>query len=225
MQTDRTSSENDVYGRKIFKSLFIEPKDRIRFHGPYNRNVIEHVIITNPTNCLVAYKVKTNSPDRYRVKPVSGMLAPGDKQKITIMMYPLLKNTKPEKLNEIKFRCVFDNIEISKIKDRFEQQKNDLKKNLRMNSSKNSFKISNLLKRKESETVKSNFHLMALLNKLSPESTTTTTSTVTAYRMSSSSQLSDEDDILKKIIYPLMVATIVILILYIIVYGINSKFN
>lgn len=128
-------------------------------------------------------------------------------------------------MNEIKFRCVFDNIEISKIKDRFEQQKNDLKKNLRMNSSKNSFKISNLLKRKESETVKSNFHLMALLNKLSPESTTTTTSTVTAYRMSSSSQLSDEDDILKKIIYPLMVATIVILILYIIVYGINSKFN
>lgn len=118
MQTDRTSSENDVYGRKIFKSLFIEPKDRIRFHGPYNRNVIEHVIITNPTNCLVAYKVKTNSPDRYRVKPVSGMLAPGDKQKITIMMYPLVTTDGSQSLgfqqfdhNQQKFMIAYTFVE------------------------------------------------------------------------------------------------------------------
>lgn len=45
--------------------------------GPFNKVVTTELRLTNPTDRRVCYKVKTNAPQQYFVRPTSGLVEPG----------------------------------------------------------------------------------------------------------------------------------------------------
>lgn len=54
--------------------LLLEPSNELKFRGPFDDYVTVSLIIKNPTEKRIAFKIKTTAPKRYCVKPNSGVL-------------------------------------------------------------------------------------------------------------------------------------------------------
>eukprot|EP00112_Aurelia_sp_Birch-Aquarium-sp1_P009477 Seg2078.8 transcript_id=Seg2078.8/GoldUCD/mRNA.D3Y31 product="Motile sperm domain-containing protein 2" protein_id=Seg2078.8/GoldUCD/D3Y31 len=70
--------------------ITICPADEIVFCGSANTSgeVLNILTITNTISTNVAYKVKTTSPENYRVRPSSGLVAPQNSVEINIHLQP-----------------------------------------------------------------------------------------------------------------------------------------
>ncbi|XP_011182020.1 vesicle-associated membrane protein/synaptobrevin-binding protein isoform X1 [Zeugodacus cucurbitae] len=120
------------------KELIIEPKGELRFIGPFSRPAITLMKITNPTDNIILFKIKTTAPKRYCVRPNFGSLEPHSNAKIEICLQPfvydpndknkhkfmvqslvvldnsvedwnkLWKESEPHQLMDVKLRCVFE---------------------------------------------------------------------------------------------------------------------
>ncbi|XP_033332933.1 VAMP-associated protein 33kDa [Megalopta genalis] len=82
--------------------LIIEPESELRFKGPFSQEAVtSHIILTNPTNRKVYFKIKTTAPKRYCVRPNSGMILPKKKSQIYVTLQPF--DFDPTEKNKHKF--------------------------------------------------------------------------------------------------------------------------
>ncbi|KAH8351662.1 hypothetical protein KR059_011067 [Drosophila kikkawai] len=114
--------------------LSLEPRESLDFEGPFNRSVCKSLIIENPNNKCVAFKLKTTSPRSFSVRPNLGTVGPNAKITVDVFMHPMIpdvgqkqdkflvqaafasgcdidmqefwKEQKPEDIWEAKIKCV-----------------------------------------------------------------------------------------------------------------------
>lgn len=116
----------------------LEPNNELRFKGPFRDVVTADLKLSNPSDRKVCFKVKTTAPKRYCVRPNSGLIEPGGKVSVAVMLQPfeydpnernkhkfmvqtmfapddigegieqLWKDAKPEDLMDSKLKCVFE---------------------------------------------------------------------------------------------------------------------
>lgn len=48
------------------------------FLGPFNQAITSHMLLKNPTDQPIVFKIKTTAPKRYCVRPNSGILEPNN---------------------------------------------------------------------------------------------------------------------------------------------------
>ncbi|ESO06141.1 hypothetical protein HELRODRAFT_188273 [Helobdella robusta] len=70
----------------------IEPQEDLVFEGPFNEVVNSSIIITNPSDRIAGFKVKTTAPKQYCVRPNCGFVNPGQSVNITVMLQPFNYN-------------------------------------------------------------------------------------------------------------------------------------
>lgn len=71
--------------------LEFEPKEGIRFSGPYTRPSLSKLVLKNTGSTgAVAYKLKTLDPSRYIVRPSKGIIGPGKSVEVTFKLYPIV---------------------------------------------------------------------------------------------------------------------------------------
>lgn len=116
--------------------LVIKPEHELKFCGPFNQAITSHMLLKNPTDKPILFKIKTTAPKRYCVRPNSGLLEPNHFLEVGICLQPfdfdpneknrhkfmvqslvapegefnaeqLWKEVKPEELMDSKLRCVF----------------------------------------------------------------------------------------------------------------------
>jgi len=124
--------------------LVIEPQHELKFRGPFNQAITSHMLLKNPTDQSILFKIKTTAPKRYCVRPNSGLLEPNNSLEVAICLQPfdfdpneknrhkfmvqsvvapegefnaeqLWKEVKPEQLMDSKLRCVFELPEDKKV--------------------------------------------------------------------------------------------------------------
>lgn len=117
--------------------LIIRPQHELKFRGPFNQTITSHMLLKNPTDKQILFKIKTTAPKRYCVRPNSGSLEPNDFIDVGICLQPfdfdpneknrhkfmvqslvapegefnteqLWKEVKSEDLMDSKLRCVFE---------------------------------------------------------------------------------------------------------------------
>uniref|UniRef100_A0A1B0CEA1 MSP domain-containing protein n=1 Tax=Lutzomyia longipalpis TaxID=7200 RepID=A0A1B0CEA1_LUTLO len=62
--------------KKKEQLLLIEPQNELKFRGPFNTHVTSRMRLTNPTDKVILYKIKTTAPKKYCVRPNGGILSP-----------------------------------------------------------------------------------------------------------------------------------------------------
>jgi len=82
--------------------LQLTPSSEIIFEGPFDKVVTAYLELKNPSQERVCFKVKTTAPRRYCVRPNSGIVEPGSKNRIAIMLQPIELDLQAE-LNKHKF--------------------------------------------------------------------------------------------------------------------------
>jgi len=80
----------------------LEPKNELRFKGPFSDITTSYLKITNPTDRRMCFKVKTTAPKRYCVRPNNGIVEPKATTQIAVMLQPFDINSGEEK-NKHKF--------------------------------------------------------------------------------------------------------------------------
>lgn len=71
------------------KSLLkIEPSSELDFFGPFVAVQMSTITLTNPTDELITFKVKTTVPKRYCVRPSCGIVEPSETVNVTVMLQP-----------------------------------------------------------------------------------------------------------------------------------------
>ncbi|XP_051543332.1 vesicle-associated membrane protein-associated protein A-like [Myxocyprinus asiaticus] len=122
---------------KLEQILILDPPNDLRFRGPFTDVVTTNLMLSNPSDRRVCFKVKTTAPRRYCVRPNSGFIDPGTTVTISVMLQPfdydpnekskhkfmvqtifvppsvtdleaLWKDAKPDDLMDSKLRCVFE---------------------------------------------------------------------------------------------------------------------
>nr|XP_033789968.1 vesicle-associated membrane protein-associated protein A isoform X2 [Geotrypetes seraphini] len=117
--------------------LILDPPNELKFRGPFTDVVVTNLILRNPSEKKVCFKVKTTAPRRYCVRPNGGILDPGATITVSVMLQPfdydpnekskhkfmvqtifappntsdmeaVWKEAKPEELMDSKLRCMFD---------------------------------------------------------------------------------------------------------------------
>lgn len=78
--------------------LQLTPTSEIVFEGPFDKVVTSYLELKNPSDERVCFKVKTTAPRRYCVRPNSGIVAPGGKQRIAIMLQPIEQESQSERM-------------------------------------------------------------------------------------------------------------------------------
>lgn len=48
------------------------------YSGPFNQAITSHMLLKNPTDKPILFKIKTTAPKRYCVRPNSGLLEPNN---------------------------------------------------------------------------------------------------------------------------------------------------
>ncbi|XP_030752836.1 vesicle-associated membrane protein-associated protein B [Sitophilus oryzae] len=81
--------------------LQIVPQNELKFVGPFNTPVTAYMKLTNPTEKMVMFKIKTTAPKKYCVRPNSGVLGPNKTIEIAICLQPFLYD--PAEKNKHKF--------------------------------------------------------------------------------------------------------------------------
>lgn len=69
--------------------LIIEPQNELKFRGPFNVPVTSYMKLTNPSETVVFFKIKTTAPKKYCVRPNSGKLLAKEVAEIAITLQPL----------------------------------------------------------------------------------------------------------------------------------------
>jgi len=81
--------EGAVY---IGRFLTISPGDELFIPNNHNADSKGIIILINTGNKSLAFKVKTNAPDKYRVRPCTGIIKPGEEIDITVTVHPEFQN-------------------------------------------------------------------------------------------------------------------------------------
>lgn len=82
--------------------LILNPSSEIKFRGPFTGVVTTELELYNPSLKRVMFKVKTTAPKRYCVRPNSGIVEPGTRLMISVMLQPYDHEQASEK-NKHKF--------------------------------------------------------------------------------------------------------------------------
>lgn len=77
--------------------LQLTPPSEIVLEGPFDTVVTSYLELKNPSDQRVCFKVKTTAPKRYCVRPNSGIVDPGSKVKIAIMLQPIEHESQSER--------------------------------------------------------------------------------------------------------------------------------
>ncbi|KAG0370420.1 PapD-like protein [Gamsiella multidivaricata] len=80
-------------------SIELEPSAQLGFRRPLTEPIKESLIIRNPTQLPIAFKVKTTAPKQYCVRPNSGRVEAGEELEVQVQMQAM-KEDPP-----IDFRC------------------------------------------------------------------------------------------------------------------------
>ncbi|KAF9135498.1 phosphatidylinositol-binding protein scs2 [Mortierella sp. 14UC] len=80
-------------------SIELEPSSQLAFRRPLNDAIKETLIIRNPTQLPISFKVKTTAPKQYCVRPNSGRIEPGQELEVQVQMQAM-KEDPP-----IDFKC------------------------------------------------------------------------------------------------------------------------
>lgn len=117
--------------------LVIEPANELKFVGPFCTAVSSYMRLTNPTEHVILFKIKTTAPKKYCVRPNCGVLEPKSTIEIAIILQPFIfdaaeknkhkfmvqsmimpegdvsvdqlwKDVSPDDLMDSKLRCVFE---------------------------------------------------------------------------------------------------------------------
>ncbi|KAF9586631.1 phosphatidylinositol-binding protein scs2 [Lunasporangiospora selenospora] len=67
-------------------SIELSPPSQLAFRRPLTEPIRETLLITNPTQLPIAFKVKTTAPRQYCVRPNSGRVEPGQELEVQIQM-------------------------------------------------------------------------------------------------------------------------------------------
>ena len=67
-------------------ALLLEPNEFIVFEHLPNTSVTSLIHLKNPSSCNLAFKLKTNSPSSYIVRPTQGILGPHDQKSISVSL-------------------------------------------------------------------------------------------------------------------------------------------
>ncbi|KAG0033393.1 phosphatidylinositol-binding protein scs2 [Podila clonocystis] len=67
-------------------SIELEPANQLSFRRPLTESIKETLIIRNPTQLPIAFKVKTTAPKQYCVRPNSGLVGPGQELEVQVQM-------------------------------------------------------------------------------------------------------------------------------------------
>ncbi|XP_003746311.1 vesicle-associated membrane protein/synaptobrevin-binding protein [Galendromus occidentalis] len=81
--------------------LQLEPKNELRFRGPFQEVVTALLKLTNPSNERVCFKVKTTAPKKYCVRPNCGVIEPHRSTNVHVMLQPFEYD--PQERNKHKF--------------------------------------------------------------------------------------------------------------------------
>lgn len=117
--------------------LVIEPANELKFVGPFCTAVSSYMRLSNPTEHVILFKIKTTAPKKYCVRPNCGVLEPKSTIEIAIILQPFIfdaaeknkhkfmvqsmimpegdvgveqlwKDVSPDDLMDSKLRCVFE---------------------------------------------------------------------------------------------------------------------
>ncbi|KAF8951650.1 phosphatidylinositol-binding protein scs2 [Entomortierella lignicola] len=67
-------------------SIELDPSNQLSFRRPLTEAIKETLIIRNPTQLPIAFKVKTTAPKQYCVRPNSGRVEPGQELEVQVQM-------------------------------------------------------------------------------------------------------------------------------------------
>ena len=83
--------------------ISLSPK-QLDFNVELDKELTSELVITNNTNNVICYKVKTTAPDRYQVRPIQSLVQPGatDKCRIVVKRMTVLPN--PNNAKEVKHK-------------------------------------------------------------------------------------------------------------------------
>lgn len=117
--------------------LVIEPANELKFVGPFCTAVSSYMRLSNPTENVILFKIKTTAPKKYCVRPNCGVLEPKSTVEIAIILQPFIfdaaeknkhkfmvqsmimpegdvsidqlwRDVSPDDLMDSKLRCVFE---------------------------------------------------------------------------------------------------------------------
>ncbi|KAF9092649.1 phosphatidylinositol-binding protein scs2 [Mortierella sp. AD031] len=80
-------------------SVELEPSSQLSFRRPLTDAIKQTLVIRNPTQLPIAFKVKTTAPKQYCVRPNSGRVEPGQELEVQVQMQAM-KEDPP-----IDFKC------------------------------------------------------------------------------------------------------------------------
>jgi hypothetical protein len=92
---------------KPVQVLSLNPSTNLTFRGDFREVINADLSLTNSTNRRVVFKVKTNYPHRYFVRPNGGLIEPTEQQTVTIMLQPLEYNNEEMKLHKFMVQSIF----------------------------------------------------------------------------------------------------------------------
>ncbi|KAF9275856.1 phosphatidylinositol-binding protein scs2 [Mortierella alpina] len=80
-------------------SIELDPASQLSFRRPLTEAIKETLVIRNPTQLPIAFKVKTTAPKQYCVRPNSGRVEPGQELEVQVQMQAM-KEDPP-----VDFKC------------------------------------------------------------------------------------------------------------------------
>ncbi|XP_067144100.1 vesicle-associated membrane protein/synaptobrevin-binding protein-like isoform X1 [Centruroides vittatus] len=83
------------------QDLLIDPPNEIEFTGPFDEVSISELILTNVTKKRIHFKIKTNQPNKYSIRPPKGTIAPDEIIIILISLLPNKYNPKEKRRHKI----------------------------------------------------------------------------------------------------------------------------
>uniref|UniRef100_A0A6B2EJA4 Putative vesicle-associated membrane protein-associated protein n=1 Tax=Phlebotomus kandelakii TaxID=1109342 RepID=A0A6B2EJA4_9DIPT len=87
--------------KKREQLLLIEPQNELKFRGPFNTHVTAGMRLTNPSDKVILFKIKTTAPKKYCVRPNCGTLNPQETTEVNIVLQPFIFD--PTEKNRHKF--------------------------------------------------------------------------------------------------------------------------
>lgn len=81
--------------------LICDPPSELRFRGPFVKPIVTNLLLKNPTDRCILFKIKTTAPRKYCVRPNVGMVDPHQTTKVEICLQVIALD--PNEKNKHKF--------------------------------------------------------------------------------------------------------------------------
>eukprot|EP00794_Sanderia_malayensis_P019034 gene19034-20947_t len=102
--------------KKLEQVLQLDPSSELVFRGPFKDVVTTTLKLTNPTDRMVTFKVKTTAPRHYCVKPNSGVVSPKDTVNVDVMLQPFDYDASEHKRHKFMVQTMFvDNSDVQDV--------------------------------------------------------------------------------------------------------------